>query len=155
MSIMCFRLFFFLFRTSDFDSTTSVRRSISFAIRSPGFTCLPCVRNRFENYGVYGAFVEWYSRKPKYWARNMSHCYNEINLNIARMFNTFRTVSTHSVSIAQTNHLTLFREMVVACCENHSKLNVKVVGRYSYRSALGVECSIEVKLPIWMHWFTN
>jgi len=64
-------------------------------------------------------------RKPKYWARNMCHHHNEISLNIARMFSTFRTVNTHSVSIAKTNHLTLFREMVVTCCENHSKHKIQ------------------------------
>jgi hypothetical protein len=64
-------------------------------------------------------------RKPKYWARSMSHHHNEISLNIARMSSTFRTVNTQSVSIAKTNHLTLFREMIVVYCENHSKHTIQ------------------------------
>ena len=39
---------------------TDVRRSVSFAVRSPGFTWLSCVKDRFENYSVCGAFVQWY-----------------------------------------------------------------------------------------------
>jgi hypothetical protein len=64
-------------------------------------------------------------RKPKYGARSMSHHHNEISLNIAGMLSTFHMVNTQSVSIAKTDHLTLFREMVVACCENHSKHTIQ------------------------------
>ena len=92
-------------------------------------------------------------RKRKYWARNISHCHNKISLNIARMFSTFRTVNTQPISITKTNHLTLFREMVVACCENHSKhaiqsLVLKLLVDSVTKVPYGFECSIEVKLPI-------
>jgi hypothetical protein len=51
-------------------------------------------------------------RKPKYWGRNISHPHTKIGLNIAWIFSLFRLQK-------KTNHLTLIREMVVACCDNH------------------------------------
>ena len=59
-------------------------------------------------------------RKPRYWERNMFHYQTEIILNIALMFSSYRTVNTVRLHFKDF-HLTLFHELVAACCENHSK----------------------------------
>jgi hypothetical protein len=60
---------------------------------------------------------------------------------------------TPHFTITKINWLTLFKEIIAVCCENHTKpininaalLTVKADGSYSYRSALkGLDIKIKV-----------
>jgi hypothetical protein len=98
--------------------------------------------------------------KPRCWGRNTSQYRTEISLNVARNFSSFGTVNTGRLH-TKTDHLMLFRQMVLVFCENRTK---HIIHRFVMLKWLvhivttvleRAECGVDVKLPIWIHWFAH